>query len=71
MVDPKDQPKVAAFIKQAFEIDGDVEFLDQDVAMAVVRTHRISIMRLKDSKRGSFYVATFKPKPVGKENLNS
>jgi hypothetical protein len=70
MVDPNDQPKVAAFFKEAFQVDGDVEFITPEALQGLIRTHRLSVMRLHDSKRGIFYVGTFKPKPTGTPNPN-
>ena len=68
MIDPKDQPKVAAFFKEAFNVDGEVEFLSPQALRGLILTHSINVMRLEDSVRGVFYVGCFKPKATNNHN---
>lgn len=71
MVSPQDQPRIAAFLKEAFQVDGEVDFITNEALQGLVRTHSLSVMRLQDSKRGTFYVGTFKPKPRHVPYLNN
>lgn len=54
--------RVLAFFKQAFAIDGEAELLATPDAKEVIATHIMRIIKLQDSQRGTFYVATFRPK---------
>lgn len=58
----EEKAKVAAFMKTAWAIDGEVTFLEPEAVRALIHTHRLHVMRLTDSKRGTFYVGTFKEK---------
>lgn len=54
-------PQVEQFFKDAFAIDGKATVLQPDEARKLLLTnHRnIDVIQLEDSKRGTFYVATF------------
>lgn len=56
--------KVHSFLKLAFIIDGEVQDVPVERVRALLLTHQLNVFELTDSKRGTFYVGTFKQRSV-------
>lgn len=50
------------FFKEAFRVDGSVDFMSAKEAEEVLRGAAINVIRLNDSKRGTFYLARVVPR---------
>lgn len=61
---PEEELKVKSFMKKAWAIDGDVKFITNDEARDLLKTHKLDVIKLTDSERGTFYVGTFKEKSI-------
>lgn len=65
----RDVGKALAFLQQAFQIDGfasEVPLHERDEVMAA---HDYAVFKLTDSVRGTFYIATLRPRNSDKEPL--
>lgn len=52
--------QVLTFMKEAWAIDGEAEFMPTDHVRELLKTHSLNVIKLTDSKRGEFFIGTFK-----------
>lgn len=56
--------QVLTFMKKAWEIDGEAEFMPTDHVRELLKTHHLNVIKMTDSKRGEFFIGTFKERNV-------